>query len=506
MPKYVGLDIGSHAVKVAVVRTAYRKTTLDGLASAEIAAAGGVAEAVKAALAEALGEAGAGDGLAVALDGGRVAVRTVQVPASAQRQLADILPFEIEAVTPLDMAESVFDYRVAGGGRAKPDAMLDVMVAVANAQEVRACIARTKELTGVEPERIGVGALPIAQLADVMPELSVPGPIAVVELGATSSELAILAAGEPVYARSLPLGTEGLPAGAPRLAREVRMSLASHRAQGGAAAASVVLCGGGTFVSGAESFLSAELELPVRRLPALGPALEMGERAARHASEVPLYAKALGLALGLAGRGPGTFDLRRGALVYEGGYAWLREKVPVLVGFVAVILVSFIFSTAMQLYAANKEHVALDGALGSVSKEVLGAETHSTERANKLLQQSGALDEDPMPHADAFDVMVRLSEAIPQSMVHDIEELDFQKGRANVHGVVATVQDAQSIGASLHADKCLQDVKIARTSQVVGGARQKYVMEFDLKCPEDQKGAAKKKPGAASATASAGGK
>lgn len=508
MPKYVGLDIGSHAVKVAVVRTAYRKTMLEGLASEEIAARGGLPEAVKAALGEALGAPGAGDGLAVALEGGRVAVRTVEVPASAQRQLADILPFEIEAVTPLDMSASVFDYRIVGGGPAKGTAMLDVMVAVANAQDVRACIARTKELAGAEPERVGVGALPIAQLVDVMPELSAPGPIAILELGAAGSELAILAGGEPVYARSLPLGTEGLPATAPKLAREVRMSLVSYRAQGGASPVEVVLCGGGVFVSGAESFLSAELELPVRRLPALGPALEMGERAARHASELPLYAKALGLALGLAGRGPATFDLRRGALAYEGGYAWVREKVPVLAGLVAVILVSFVFSTAMQLYAANKEHVALDGALASVSKEVLGDETHSTEHANLLLQQSGAADEDPMPHADAFDVMVRISEAIPQSMVHDIEELDFQKGRANVHGVVATVQDAQSIGASLHTDKCLQDVKIARTSQVVGGARQKYVMEFELKCPEDQKAAAKKKGSTApaSATASTGGK
>jgi general secretion pathway protein L len=385
---------------------------------------------------------------------------------------------------------------------------MTVMVAVAKTDDVRARIEQIKELAGVEPERVGVGGFPITQLTSVVPELAAAGPIAVLDLGATGSELVVLVAGEPVYARSLPLGTEGLPGTAPKLAREVRVSLASHRAQGGAAPTEVVLCGGGAFVSGAESFLSAELEMPVHRLPAIGPALEMGERAARHATEVSLYAKALGLAVGLAGRGPTTFDLRRGALVYERGYAWVREKVPVLAGLAAVILVSFVFSTAMQLYAAGKEHDALDGALASVSKEVLGEETHTAQRANELLQQTGASDEDPMPHADAFDVMVRLSEAIPQSMAHDIEELDFQKGHVNVHGVVGTVQDAQSIAASLRSDKCLQEVKIARTSQVVGGERQKYVMELDLKCPEDQKGAPKKKDGApaTSATGSAGGK
>lgn len=508
MSKHVGLDIGTHAVKVAVVRTAYRKTTLDGLSNKEIAASGGLAEAVKAALAEALGGPGAGDSLATALEGTRVSVRTLEVPTAAQRQLADVLPFEIEAVTPLDMSESVFDHHVMGGAPAKGAATMNVMVAVAKTEDVRARIEQIKELAGVEPERVGVGGFPIAQLVTVMPELGAAGPVAILELGATKSELVILAGGETVYARALPLGTEGLPATAPKLAREVRVSLTSHRAQGGTAPTEVILCGGGAFVSGAESFLSQELEMPVRRLPALGPTVDIAERAATHAPELPLYAKALGLAIGLAGRGPGTFDLRRGPLVYERGYAWVREKVPVLAGLGAVILVSFVFSTAMQLYAAAKEHEALDGALASVSKEVLGEETHSAQRANELTLQTGAPDEDPMPHADAFDVMVRISEAIPQSMVHDIEELDFQKAHVSVHGVVNTVQDAQSIAASLRADKCLQDVKIARTSQVVGGERQKYVLEFELKCPEDQKGAQKKKEGAAaaSATSSAGGK
>ena len=63
---------------------------------------------------------------------------------------------------------------------------------------------------------------------------------------------------------------------------------------------------------------------------------------------------------------------------------------------------------------------------------------------------------------------------------------------------------------ALKNEHCFSDVKISRTNQVVGGERQKYVMEFDLKCPEDQKASAGKKPsGAASASpaasASAGG-
>jgi general secretion pathway protein L len=219
---------------------------------------------------------------------------------------------------------------------------------------------------------------------------------------------------------------------------------------------------------------------------------------------VARFAKAIGLALGLGGR-PAGFDLRRGPLAYERGFAWVREKVPVLAGLVAAIAVSFLFSAWAQLHAASNDKDVLETALGVVSKEVLGEETTSASHANELLGQQTALnDEDPLPHTDAFDVMVKLSEDIPQSMVHDIEELDVQKGHVVVHGIVGTIPDAQSIAASLRAEPCFVDVKITRTTQVIGGDRQKYVLDFDEKCQEDSK----KKEGMASsspASSSSGG-
>jgi general secretion pathway protein L len=505
MSTYVGLDIGSESVKAVLLRTAYRKTTLEGLGKSDIAGAGGVEAAIKAALAEATGGAVA-DGMATSIEGSRVAVRTIDVPASAQRQLADVLPFEIEAVTPLDMSESVFDFHVLESSKKKDGSEIEVLVAVARTEDVRKRIDLVKSVAGAEPERVGVAGFPIAQLGSLVPEIGEEGPIAILDLGKTGSELLLLVKGEPVFGRTLSVGTEGLPQTAAKLAREIRLSLSAHKAQGKAPPVMLYLCGGGAFVSGAESFLSAELEMPVKTLPMSALALEVGQALQPKVHELPLYAKALGLALGLAGRNT-SFDLRKGPLVYERGFGWMRERVPFLVGLGAVILVSFVFSTAMQLYAASKEHDALEGALAIVSRDVLGKEVRTAASANELLaSQTSTADDDPMPHADAFDVMVRISEAIPQSMVHDIEELDFQKNHVVIHGIVGTVADAQSIAASLKADVCLKDVKITRTSQVVGGERQKYVMEMDLKCPEDQKTPAKKAAGAPSAGASAGGK
>jgi general secretion pathway protein L len=226
--------------------------------------------------------------------------------------------------------------------------------------------------------------------------------------------------------------------------------------------------------------------------------------------ELPRYAKAISLALSLAGRGAGM-NLRRGPLSFERGFAWVRERIPLLAGLAAVILVSFVFSAWARLHAVHKERDALQLALGAVTKEVLGTEATSVDEAQDLLSKEAALtDEDPMPHADGFDVMVRLSEAIPSTMVHDIEELDVQRAHVSVRGIVGSIPDAQAIEATLSEEKCLSDVKVKSTTQTVGSDRQKYVLEFDLKCPEDVKAPPKKKgdasSGASAAPSSAGGK
>ncbi|WP_394838267.1 pilus assembly protein PilM [Pendulispora rubella] len=535
MPIWLGIDIGKSAVKVAALRSSYRKTAVIGLGSADIVAEvrdsqflgapalpgeppaapeapspdqvaqEAVSRAIRDAVSIALsGKPGTGDGVAVAIDGVKAMSRVLPIPASAQKQLAEVLPFELEAQVPFELEGSVFDYRILSGLRSLPGAdpaSLPVLASVARISDVQARIDTVKQALGVEPERVGVGMLPLANWVAVLPALAEPGPIVAIDLGTDTSDILIFRNGEPVFTRTVSQGTSGLPETAPKLAREIRITLAAYRATGGDPAVRVFLCGGGAFVSGAESFLSNELETEVTALPP--PPMEYEVPQPDQLRQLARYAKALGLALGLGSR-PLGLDLRKGPLAYERGFGWLRERVPVLAGLGAVIVVSFFFSAAMQLYALGKEKDTVEAALASVTKEVLGEETSSAERANELLAQQTGGEDDPMPHADAFDVMVRLSEAIPSSMTHDIEDLDLTKGHVSIHGLVGSSNDAQSIATSLRSEPCFSDVQIKRIDQAIGKEeRKKYVLEFDLKCPEDQKGGGKKPGAQASASASA---
>ncbi len=505
MPTWLGIDIGSSSVKVAVVRSAYRKIALVGLASADVGMSGGVAPAIRDAVAKALlGEKQAPDAVATAVDGNRAAIHRLLLPATAQKQLAEVLTYELEAQVPFDLDAAVFDWRPLE--HADLVGQIALVAAVARLDDVRARIDVVREAIGHDPERVGVGALTLGALVPYIAGLDEAGTVAVVDLGAKASEVLVLERAEAVFARTLSTGTDGLPATASKLARDIRVSFAAYRAQGGDPPTRVYLCGGGAFVSGAEGFLSGELEIPVQLIPA--PALDMTALAPTAVSELPRYAKAVALALSLAGRGAGM-NLRRGPLAFERGFSWVRERIPLLAGLAAVILVSFVFSGWARLHAVHKEREALEGALGTVTKEVLGTEATSAQEAQDLLSKEVALtDEDPMPHADAFDVMVRLSQAVPMSMVHDVEELEMQRGHVVVRGVVGSIPDAQSIASTLADQPCLSDVKIKNTTQAVGSDRQKYVMELDVKCPEDVKTPAKKKGDSSSAgtTASSGSK
>ncbi len=499
MASYLGIDVGSTSVRAVLVRTSYRKVTLAGMGGAELAGAT-VAEAIAFAIA---GLAPKADGVAIAIPGDEIFVRRLSIPKTAQRQLNEVVPFEIEAQIPFDIADAVFDTRVLP--TSTDPKTLDVLAIVARAADVEQRIATAREGGSPEPELVAPGSFALASLVPHVPELSARGTFVLLDLGATSTEAVIVTGGEARSARTLSVGVRGLPASAAILARELRQTFMAFRAQGGPQIEAAYLVGGGAAVSGAETFLSGELGIPVGPLPL--PRLEGLEPAA--AQNLARSAKALALALALAS-GPKATNLRRGALSFERGFGFLREKVPLLAGLAAVIVVSALFSTWAELRALGREAAVLEDALATVTKQVLGEETRDPSRALELVAGgAGAKDEDPLPHVDAFDVMAQLADALPDKLMHDVDELDVSRASQNasphvsIHGVIPKVTDAEELATRLKDFKCFNDVKIVKTSQQIGGEAQKYHMEWELRCPSPQDHA--KPAGSAQPAASAKG-
>jgi len=500
MARLLGIDASKTVVRTALVRTSYRRVTLEALGEADVATAGSEMEALRAAVG-----ALRPDASAISLSGERSFYRRLELPAAAQKEIDNVLAFELEATVPFEMTDAVFDYRVLK--RQPGSDVIPIFAALARADDVRERIALVREALGQEPERVGTGPLPLTNLGAVIPELDRPfspsdggptGPIAILDLADATSDIAILEDGEPVFARTLSRGTAGLPGSATALARELRQTFAAWRALGGAPLGGMYLVGGGASAQGAELYLSTELGVSI--LPLLSPRLE--GITSEQTAMLPRFAKALGLALGLTGRAKGL-NLRRGALEAERSYPFLREKIPLLAGLGAVILVSFGFSIIAEMRALDAERATLLAELGATSRDVLGEETTDPDHAKELLESGpGAGDDDPMPRADGFDVMVQLSKAVPKDLVHDVLEFDLSRGHVSIQGVVPTNRDAEHIADNMKEHHCFKDVKIPRTSPFGSdGQKQKYVLEFDVKCDK----AVKKKTDTADSASPAAG-
>lgn len=487
--RLLGIDASRNVVRTAILRSAYKRVTIEALGEVTIASAGSEVEAIRAAVG-----ALKPDSAAIALSGERSFYRRIELPAAAQKEIQNVLAFEIEATIPFELSDAVFDYRILK--REAGSETLPIFAALARVEDVRERIAVVKEAIGMEPERVGTGAFPLVNLEVVMPELerqggaagqpggatAAAGPLALLNLGEAMSDVVIIHGGEPVFARTLSRGTQGLPGSAPSLARELRQTLAAWRTLGGPPVTAMYLVGGGATAQGAEMFLATELGVSILPLPTPNVEGITPEQAA----QLPRFAQAIGLALGLAGRSK-AFNLRKGALEAARSYPFLREKIPLLAGLGVVIAMSMGFSVIAESRSLDAENELLRAKLAATARDVLGEETDDPERVKELVDPATvAADDDPLPHADAFDVMVQLSNAVPKELTHDVVELDVSRGHVAIQGVVPTVSDAQTISENMKGHKCFKDVKVARTSQFTEG-KTKYTLEFDIKCDTKKK-------------------
>jgi general secretion pathway protein L len=484
MGRFLGIDIGSRVVSAAVLDIGFRRLALSALVEVPRDPAAPVEDAVRAA---AFALTPHIEAVGVAMDGDVTFTHRLSMPTTALKQIDEILQFELEAAVPVDIEQLVYGHRLLR--RKDPKAPLVVLACAARTDEVRERIQLVKSAVGRDPDRVGHGGLSLANLAAISHELRGPEAIALVDLGGRSTEVTVLVGGEAVFVRTLSRGVGSLPEGAPALAAELRQTLLAWVAEQGDPVQAVYLVGEGAAASGADAYFAYELGVPIRPLPALAMEGILPEQVA----SLPRFAKAIGLALGAAGRGHDV-DLRRGPLAFQRGFSFLKEKAPVLTGLVGSVAVSFLFAVWAELRALGRD---LDSATVELERATLSAFEHGTRdpnEAGELLEQAkNKAESDPMPRMDAFDVMVEISKAIPTSVVHDIEELDMQRGHVRMQAIVGTTQDASLVRDKISETPCVNDAKIAKVSQVINGTKQKYVLEYDVRCPEEA--GAKKKPG-----------
>ncbi len=485
MARAVGIEISTTHVRVVAVVSSYRHNGIERAAEVELNQKSDLREALAVVARPMMGH---GESVAIGISGIGAYLLRVELPATALRQIEQIVPFELEARIPVDIEDVVHDFVL---NREKGEAdTINVVIAAAPLQGVRKVVEDCRETLGKEAERVGCGPLPLVNLIPYLPRNFSDDPaIMILDLGERSSDVLIVQHGRPAFARTVSHGIENLPQSAEALVAAIRQSLMAWASQTDHSVNKVYLTGVGATVAGAESFLSQRLEVAVLPLPKL----DVSYSSEGDWESLSRYSKALGIAFGLGVR-PNDPDLRSGPLSYQRGYAFLKGKAPLFAGLVTAMFISFLFSSWAGLRSLEREQKVLSDELETTSQQILGKATTDPSEAQQLLANRKALEElDPMPHMDAFDVVVAISNAIPNTIIHDIEEFDMQREHAKMTGIVGLAEEAQQIASKLREQRCFQDVRLSKVVQVVNSDRQKYGLEWDVRCPEDEVSKSKKK-------------
>ena len=124
-------ELRGRFVRAVLLGTSYRRIALESLAEIDRAQFPALEQAVQACLLPLVQHA---DAIAVAIDGDMSFVHRLSLPITAQKQLADVIPFELEAQVPVDIDSLVYDYMVLPSRDASS---IDVIAAAARTEHVK---------------------------------------------------------------------------------------------------------------------------------------------------------------------------------------------------------------------------------------------------------------------------------------------------------------------------------------------------------------------------------
>jgi len=221
----VGLDIGSEAVRVAVVESG--KTTPVLRRFAEMPLPPGVVSAGDVVDVGAVGEAVTAlwkrhrlprKNVVVGIANQRVIVRQVDVAHLEESELVDALPYQVQDAIPIPVEEAVLDYvPLEEFTTPEGDLMLSILVVAAQRDMVDGLV-EIADAAGLDVASIDLQAFGLVRAAfgtDLL--LGGEGPQALLDIGGSLSQVVIVRGGITRFVRILPIGgdqfTEALSSG-----------------------------------------------------------------------------------------------------------------------------------------------------------------------------------------------------------------------------------------------------------------------------------------------------
>jgi Tfp pilus assembly PilM family ATPase len=528
-----GIDLGTSAVKFAVVELGFRHERPLPLFEVPIPEGEApFADRQLIALQEGLQKLPSGTTVYIAFPGESATLRVLELPFADARKIDQVVGFEMEGLMVHDLADVTLDHRVLSAhGQKELESGCRALVLAARNDAIAGFLAGLQSC-GIEPRSVPIAPLVYAPLLPPYQstEGSIDTPVArlVVDLGMRKTQLCFVVGNETVFGRTLFRGGDEItqafiaasqgawdyakaeeskkqfgfvgsrlrPAessveirvdGIIRkalepLVRDLRQTLASYSLHDKAVVMEILLTGGGSRLPGLTGFLADELGITVRLLiepPLVDPDIESDP--IEFESDRFALANAL-VAMGV--RGGRHLDLRRGAFQYRASLSIVREKAVHLVLLaLALVLCGGAWAT-MSLRRLTAEGAVLQAQLSTATKELFGDTRMEATDVTAALKRSFRDEMAPLPKATAYDLLDEISRRMPAAdkVKVDIEDLDIRPKKTSIKGTVDSAAAVDEIVSQLKQIECFEEINKGPVTEVSGGAKQ-FSLAIVTKCP-----------------------
>jgi general secretion pathway protein L len=505
----VGLDLGTHTVKVCELVTTFKKFELVGFGmetvehEGERASLADIAAAARRLL-EQRGDLL--DPIYCSLPADYVSTLTLEFPFASPKKIEQTLPFQLEEALPVDLDQIVWDWQIV---ESRPDGATTVLVAYVKRTHFETFI-ETLQAAGVDPKVVGIGALSYFNLFDYVIGDST-GAAAVLDLGHVHAELAVFDAGRPVVVRHIRGGgldvtrmlanafqvsleqaergklAEGFVA-LPRtvtepgfvvdtgqtsrsdlvsqachlalqpIVREVKRSLVAHAEATGRGIDRLYITGGTSQLRGLEAYLGLLLGIEIVQLDPLNVPfsrlVEGGERLR------PYAGKALAAPLrAFNARHQSHINLRKGDFAYTGDFGFMRGRLITL-GAAAVLIVILAAMVAVsKKRVLEAENAALTAQVKAISKVVLGEETDDADRVFNTMMAAEGSAAKLIPQVTAFQLLAEVSGRIDNDLIIDVDQfdIDLDRKKLEIRGRTESGGDVERLVEVLEGHPCFKN-------------------------------------------------
>jgi type IV pilus assembly protein PilM len=344
-PNIVGIDIGSASVRAIELRNADKQRPIierfhevplpeSSVRRGEVLEVGTVATAIKR-----LWSSGGfkTKDVVLGIGGPRVLSRDLQMPRAPINQIREALPFHVQDLLPVPVAEALLDFYPISEEPGEHGPVINGLLVAAIKEAVSANVAAVTQ-AGLRP--VQVDLIPFALARSMAPRNTAGGLVAIVSIGANTTNIVIALDGVPQFVRIISAGGDDItravagrmqftPQQAELAKREIGLGLSNVRAdqrpvveviyesarelltairntlsyyvnsKPGAVLSRVVLSGGGSHLNGLPNALSEATGISVVQGESFGAAqLSRTARSRVTQEEQVAMATAFGLALG----------------------------------------------------------------------------------------------------------------------------------------------------------------------------------------------------------------